>query len=70
MTSSSPTPICEEAPTNAFDAYCSRCGFDKRWPAHNCDHRQMSILGRNTARLLQRPLVLDGLYSPYSWRKP
>ena len=55
---------------SVWDTHCTRCGFDKRWPAHNCDHRQMSRLGREANRLLQRPLVLDGLYSPYSGRKP
>ncbi len=46
---------------------CMRCGFDKRWPAHNCDHKPMSFLRRNVVRLTQPPLVLDGLYNR---RKP
>lgn len=52
-----------EGSGNAFDIYCMRCGFDKRWPAHNCDHKPMSFLRRNVVRLTQPALVLDGLYN-------
>lgn len=53
---------------NVWDTFCPRCGFDKRWPAHNCDHRPMTRLGREARRIMKLPLVLDGLYSPYSGR--
>lgn len=49
---------------SAWDIYCLRCGFDKRWPAHNCDHQPMTFLRQQATRLMQPPrLVLDGLYN-------
>lgn len=56
----SPTPNS----VSAWDIYCLRCGFDKRWPAHNCDHKPMTFLRQQATRLTQPPrLVLDGLYN-------
>jgi hypothetical protein len=55
----------QKSEQSAWDTYCLRCGFDKRWPAPECDHKGFTFLRSNTLRLLRhgRPLVLDGLYN-------